>query len=104
MQDFTRDQLQASVNPDVAEEWIQHSLTALYADTEHRTSDPVVKNLTFEELVGALIAAQLQIQTLRRQINEISDRYDVVIDVLTPEQLNGIDVQMRAITEANLLP
>jgi hypothetical protein len=98
MQDFTKEQLQANISPDDAEPWLEHVLEALYTDTEHRTSDGVVENLSFEELIGALIAAQLRINELERQEASASERFSIALDALTPEQLAKIEIRLRAIT------
>lgn len=58
MRDFSRKQLNAHVPAINPLKGIDFCLGQLYADTAHFTSDCVVRGLTFEELIGALISAR----------------------------------------------
>ncbi|MGD0534352.1 MAG: hypothetical protein ABR999_02780 [Methanoregula sp.] len=58
MKDFTRDQLRESRPTVTAMEAVSFCLDALYTDRKHRIADEVVKNLTYEELIGALLLAE----------------------------------------------
>jgi hypothetical protein len=50
-----------SVSADTA---IAHCLKTLYSDNEHHTGQEIVKNLTFEELIGALLLARDEIEEM----------------------------------------
>jgi len=58
VKDFGRGELEAS-RPEVgARHAVEFCLTQLYADEEHCTENAVVRGLTFEELIGALLSAR----------------------------------------------
>lgn len=55
MKNFSEQELKNS-RPNVsAKVTVAHCLKMLYADKEKLLSDPVVKNLSYEELLGALL-------------------------------------------------
>jgi hypothetical protein len=62
MKDFTQAQLEADRPHIDAEDALDFCLGQLYADTEHRVGDDLVRGLTFEELIGALLVARDEVQ------------------------------------------
>jgi hypothetical protein len=58
MKDQTRDQLECTRPRVVPVSAVNFCLAQLYADRLHRCGDEVVRNLTFEELIGALLLAR----------------------------------------------
>ena len=60
MKEYSRVELESSRPPLDGIVAIDFCLDALYADREHRISDPVVGGLSFEELIGALLLAKGQ--------------------------------------------
>lgn len=58
MKTHTKEQLEASRPQVEKEDAIQFCLDRLYEDKEHYIEDEVVKGLTFEELIGALLLAK----------------------------------------------
>lgn len=58
MKDYTERSLRES-RPDVdALETIKFCLVCFFRDKKHRLADKVVKNLTYSELIGALLLAE----------------------------------------------
>jgi hypothetical protein len=55
MNDYSKDQLEASRPAKSASACIDHCLSCLYADKNHCTTDLVAQELTYEEVIGALL-------------------------------------------------
>jgi hypothetical protein len=59
MKDFTQQQyIEALTGDNRAAEKIRHVLCTLFYDKDNEGSDEVVEDLTFEELIGALLEAE----------------------------------------------
>jgi len=58
VRDYTREELEAAPLLGDHLEWLQFCLEQLYADRRHHVTDEVVRGLTFEELLGALLAGR----------------------------------------------
>ena len=58
MKDVERKSLESSSPRGSALQAINHCLSCLYRDDKHGVSDKVVENLTFEELINALLMAR----------------------------------------------
>ena len=58
MRDLPQRELEAW-RPDLtARQAVDFALTRLYADRQHEVTEEVVSNLTFEEVIGALLLAR----------------------------------------------
>ena len=55
MKDYTQEQLEASLPAESASECIDYCLSCLYADEIHYMTDLVAHDLTYEEVIGALL-------------------------------------------------
>ena len=64
MKDFTQNELEKSRPSIDTLEAINFCLEKLYEDNTKNTSDYIVKNLTFEELLGALLLARDELKEL----------------------------------------
>lgn len=73
MKDATKQELEAGRPAPDAEELIQFCLDRLYEDRQHRVGDEVVKDLTFEELIGALLQARDELQRLNADVDSLAD-------------------------------
>ena len=62
MKDETKLTLENSSPTVPDEQVINHALDMLYADEEHNITDEVVNNLTYEEIIGALLIARDMIE------------------------------------------
>jgi hypothetical protein len=58
VKDYTREELEDAPFLGDHPEWLQFCLDQLYADRQHRVTDEVVRNLTYEELIGALLVGR----------------------------------------------
>ena len=58
MKDFTKEQLSDSRPGQPAQVTIGFCLERLFEDRKHRITDTVCRELTYEELIGALLQAQ----------------------------------------------
>jgi hypothetical protein len=58
MKDYTKKQYSESRPTLDAPDCINYCLHHLFADKKHVRGDEIVKNLTFEELIGALLSAK----------------------------------------------
>lgn len=61
MKDCTKEELENSRPLISADEAISHCLNCLYRDKRHAIEDYVSPNLTYEELIGALLLARDEI-------------------------------------------
>ena len=60
MKDFAREDLEGSRPSISVEETVDFCLKRLYADRAHCIDEEVVRGLSFEELIGALLLARDQ--------------------------------------------
>jgi len=60
MKDVSQETLQRQTGEisQSAPEWVGFALRKLYADKDHTLGQEVVRGLSFEELIGALLAAR----------------------------------------------
>jgi hypothetical protein len=58
MKDCTKKALSATRPTKTAKETVSFCLSQLFKDKTHMIEDEIVKGLTFEELIGALLLAQ----------------------------------------------
>ena len=70
MKDATRHALETSRPGLSALENVKFCLEQLYDDTRHSIIDEVVHNLTFEELIGALLQAYDEVCAAQRREGE----------------------------------
>lgn len=77
MKDATKEVLESSRPDKDAKDTIKSCLSQLYADEEHEIEDEIVNNLTFEELIGALLLARDEISRLEDEIYTLNE-YDEI--------------------------
>jgi hypothetical protein len=70
MKDISVDIIESGRPPGEAEDLINSCLQALYEDKEKEFQSPVVKNLSFEELIGTLLKARDYIK-YREQMDDL---------------------------------
>ncbi len=65
MKDFDAETLKSRRPPQDSLEAVKFCLDALFADGRRRVTDAVAENLTYEELLGALLLARDEIERFR---------------------------------------
>jgi hypothetical protein len=78
---------------------INFCLKALYNDRDHATHENIVRGLSFEELIGALLVARDSIQNQQQQIEENDRRVQLLLDHMDLDTMNSIAPQWQAITK-----
>lgn len=68
MKDYTQAELEESRPQKSAEDCIEHCLGRLYADRTRCLEEEIVHHLTFEEVIGALLRAKDEINTLNEAL------------------------------------
>jgi hypothetical protein len=74
MKDFSREQLEESRPNLSARHCIDFCLDQLFNDDKKRTTDAVVRHLTFEELIGALLLARDYIQEREEDFDPLTSK------------------------------
>jgi hypothetical protein len=70
MKNYTQEQLESSRPNDTALTCVDFCLRQLYADQKTEITSEVVENLTFEELLGALLSARDELQEIENNLFE----------------------------------
>lgn len=63
MKDVTQQELEESRPHIDVDEGIDGCLNALFKDKKHKTTEEIVRGLTFEELIGVLLLARDEIKS-----------------------------------------
>jgi len=71
VKDLTKEEIEAGRPGYSALFCIDYALKALYEDDNHRFTDVIVRNLSFEELFGALLMARDEIIELQKENDEL---------------------------------
>ena len=58
MKDYTQKELESSRPKKDALDCINYCLECLFEDNKHKTGDEISKNLTYEEIIGALLLSR----------------------------------------------
>lgn len=62
VKDYSKEVLESSRPQIVAYEAVDFCIRQLYADRRHKLDDEVARRLTYEELIGALLAARDELE------------------------------------------